>query len=198
MEDKKTQILSAAKDIFNRLGYAKTSVDDISQAVGMKKSSLYYYFKNKEDMFMCSFKDEWEKQFRIFEYEANKPTNPIDRITSYISQSLGYYEKVVLQHKIPVRVLIETRNMYREFMDHINQGRIGFYQKCVQEGIDSVSFKPCNTRKVAECIFTVKFSIQYDSFNMFIHTYPSELDFANIKENILFAVNLIVNGLKKN
>ena len=78
MEDKRSQILGAAQDIFNRLGYSKTSVDDISQAVGMKKSSLYYYFKNKEDIFMCSCKDEWEGQFKLFAEEANKKSNPAE------------------------------------------------------------------------------------------------------------------------
>ncbi|MFY0651728.1 MAG: TetR/AcrR family transcriptional regulator [Cyclobacteriaceae bacterium] len=196
MEDKKEQILGAAKDLFNRLGYSKTSVDDISQAVGMKKSSLYYYFKNKEDMFMCSFKNEWENQFKIFAEEANKQKNPADKIIAYINQSLAYYEKVVVNHKIPVKVLIETRNLYREFMNHINEGRIGFYENCLKEGVQSGLFCKCDTRKVAESIFTVKFSIQYDSFNMFLHTYPTKEDFVGIKENILFATKLILKGLK--
>ncbi|MFT7034205.1 MAG: TetR/AcrR family transcriptional regulator [Cyclobacteriaceae bacterium] len=197
MEDKRSQILAAAQDIFNRLGYSKTSVDDISQAVGMKKSSLYYYFKNKEDIFMCSCKDEWEEQFKLFAEQANKQSNPADKVITYIIQSLAYYEKVVVQHKIPVKVLIETRNMYREFMDDANEGSIGFYKQCIQEGIDLGLFKPCDTRKVGESIFIIKFSIQYDSFNMFLHNYPNEKDFLNIKENIIFAIGLIIDGLKK-
>jgi len=197
MEEKKHQILEASKNLFSRLGYNKTSVDDISQAVGMKKSSLYYYFKNKEDMFMCSFKDEWERQFKIFAEEANKNDNPVDKILGYIIQSLNYYEHVVMNLKIPVNVLIETRNLFREFMDHINEGRIGFYQNCIQEGINSGQFKECDTRKVAESIFTVKFAIQYDSFNMFMHTYPTKEDWTIISDNVLFAIRLILDGLKK-
>ncbi|MEQ9289357.1 MAG: TetR/AcrR family transcriptional regulator [Cyclobacteriaceae bacterium] len=197
MEDKKNQILDAAKNLFNRLGYAKTSVDDISQAVGMKKSSLYYYFKNKEDMFMCSFKDEWEHQFTIFAEEAKKAESAGDKIMAYITQSLSYYEQVVMVHKIPVNVLIETRNMYREFVDRINEGGVGFYKKCLQEGIDSGEFEECDTQKVAECICTVKFSIQYDSFNMFMHTYPTTEDWISIRESIFYAVRLIIKGLKK-
>ena len=145
MEEKKHQILEASKNLFSRLGYNKTSVDDISQAVGMKKSSLYYYFRNKEDMFMCSFKDEWERQFKIFAEEANKNDNPVDKILGYIIQSLNYYEHVVMNLKIPVNVLIETRNLFREFMDHINEGRIGFYQNCIQGRLD------CHQRQCTFC-----------------------------------------------
>ena len=197
MDEKRSQILTAAKDLFNRLGYNKTSVDDISQSVGMKKSSLYYYFKNKEDMFMCSFKDEWENQFRVFADEANKMEDPGDKIMSYIIQSLNYYEMVVLQHNIPVKVLIETRNLYRQFMDNINEERVGFYESCIQLGVESGQFKPCDTRKVAESIFNVKFSMQYDAFNMFINTYPTKENFQTIKDDVVFAIKLILDGLRK-
>ncbi len=196
MEDKRNQILTAAKTLFNRLGYTKTSVDDISQAVGMKKSSLYYYFKNKEDMFMCSFKDEWENQFKVFVDEANKHQHPADKIIEYLNQSLSYYEQVVMIHKIPVRVLIETRNLYREFIDKINEGGIGFYQQCLEEGVSSGYFSPCDTRKMAECICTVKFAIQFDLLNVFMHTYPTRSDWDCIKENILLPIKLIIDGLK--
>lgn len=193
---KKDQILDAAKMLFNRQGYAKTSVDDISQAVGMRKSSLYYYFKNKEDLFMCSFRDDWEEKFKIFETEANKENNPTDKILTYITQSLNYYEKVVIEHKIPVKALIETRNLYRSFVNKINRGGIGFYVTAINEGISKGVYKDCEVEKVAEALFLVKFSIQYDQLSMFLHTYPTADDWTNIREHILYAVSLILDGIK--
>lgn len=197
MLDKKGEILQAAKGLFTRQGYAKTSVDDISQAVGMRKSSLYYYFKNKEDLFMCSFKNEWEAQFRIFENEASKASSADKKILTYIEHSLNYYEQVVVHHRIPVKVLIETRNLYREFMNSINEERISFYQRCIAEGIDQGLFKKCDVRKVAESIFTVKFAIQYDQFNLYLNTFPTHEDWMSISNQIVFVIELILDGLRK-
>ncbi|MFY0625645.1 MAG: TetR/AcrR family transcriptional regulator [Reichenbachiella sp.] len=197
MADKRIEILEAAKVLFNRQGYSKTSVDDISQAVGMRKSSLYYYFKNKEDLFMSSFKNDWEKQFKVFESEANKVKNPAGRIIAYIKQSLNYYENVVIEHKIPVKALIETRNMYRSFVNQINQGGLAFYERCIKEGQEKGLFGKCEVDKVAHSIFLVKFSIQYDQLSMFIHSAPTENDWNHIHENIVFATQLILNGIKK-
>lgn len=196
MADKRGEIIQAAKGLFSRQGYGKTSVDDISQAVGMKKSSLYYYFKNKEDLFMCSFKNEWEAQFRMFENEANKAPTADLKIFTYIEHSLKYYEQVVVDHKIPVKVLIETRNLYREFMNSINEERICFYERCIQEGIQEGLFKECDIRKVAESIFTVKFAIQYDQFNLFINSFPTHEDWISIQDQILFVIQLILEGLR--
>jgi len=197
MADKRIEILEAAKGLFNRQGYAKTSVDDISQAVGMRKSSLYYYFKNKEDLFMSSFKNEWEAQFRIFETEAKKQSDPAKRIISYITQSLNYYEKVVIEHKIPVKALIETRNLYRSFVNQINRGGIAFYVQCIQEGQKKGIFIDCDIEKVGHAIFLVKFSIQYDQLSMFIHSYPTEKDWKQIHDNIIFSIRLILDGIRK-
>ncbi len=198
MSGKKEQILEAAKGLFNRLGYNKTSVDDISQAVGMRKSSLYYYFKNKEDIFMESFKSEWENHFKVFQAEANKQTDPGEKILAYISETLDYYEKVVIEHKIPVKALIETRNMYRSFVNKINHGGIEFYANCIMEGQAQGMFKEnIEIDKVAHSMSLIKFSIQYDQLSIFIHTYPTEEDWLKIRKHILFAIQLILNGIKK-
>lgn len=44
------EILDAAAQIFHRKGYGATSLQDIAEAVGMLKGSLYYYVSSKEDL----------------------------------------------------------------------------------------------------------------------------------------------------
>lgn len=45
------ELVDAARDLFFRYGYKKTTLDDLAEAVGMTKSSLYHYFSSKEDLF---------------------------------------------------------------------------------------------------------------------------------------------------
>lgn len=44
-------IFFAAASLFARKGYAATSVREIVQAAGVTKPAMYYYFKNKEDLY---------------------------------------------------------------------------------------------------------------------------------------------------
>jgi AcrR family transcriptional regulator len=46
-------ILEAARDLFARFGYKKTTMEDIAQILRKGKSSLYYYFENKEEIFQA-------------------------------------------------------------------------------------------------------------------------------------------------
>lgn len=43
-------ILQAADSIFQRWGLAKTTMEDIARKAGKGKSTLYYYFKNKDEV----------------------------------------------------------------------------------------------------------------------------------------------------
>lgn len=47
----KTSIIDAAKDLFQQFGLSKTTMEDIARSIGKAKSSLYYYFATKEDIF---------------------------------------------------------------------------------------------------------------------------------------------------
>ncbi|MGR6520330.1 TetR/AcrR family transcriptional regulator (plasmid) [Rhodococcus erythropolis] len=46
-EGRKTQITELAAELFNKKGFHETSMDDIAQAVGIKKPSLYHYVQSK-------------------------------------------------------------------------------------------------------------------------------------------------------
>lgn len=49
--DTKDKIIRASLNIFLNLGYEKTSLTMIAHEVGIKKPSIYYHFKGKEELF---------------------------------------------------------------------------------------------------------------------------------------------------
>lgn len=55
---KKQLIKTAAKDLFFRFGFTKTSMDDIARQSGLAKPTLYYYYTNKQEIFNAVVIDE--------------------------------------------------------------------------------------------------------------------------------------------
>jgi AcrR family transcriptional regulator len=51
MDDKHSHILDAALNCFLQYGFRKTSLDDIASTAGISRTSIYNYFKNKEELF---------------------------------------------------------------------------------------------------------------------------------------------------
>ena len=47
-DEKRDLIMAKAREAFERFGLRKTTMEDIAQGCGLRKASLYYYFKSKE------------------------------------------------------------------------------------------------------------------------------------------------------
>ena len=48
--EKYDQVVSAARDLFYRRGFEKTSFSDIAEESGLNRGSFYFYFKSKQDI----------------------------------------------------------------------------------------------------------------------------------------------------
>ena len=51
-EEKQRQILDAAAEVFSREDYKQASTDDIAARAGISKGLLFYYFKNKQSLYL--------------------------------------------------------------------------------------------------------------------------------------------------
>ena len=50
-DEKRERILRSAEELFARQGYANTTMDQIVATLGMTKPFIYYYFRNKQEIF---------------------------------------------------------------------------------------------------------------------------------------------------
>src|SRR5271165_7038448 len=66
--DKTLQIIEKAIELFNRLGYERVKVSDITDALRMGKGTLYLYFKNKKELLLECFR---QLELVILSLEAN-------------------------------------------------------------------------------------------------------------------------------
>ena len=87
-------ILKTAREIFSKYGFKKTTLDDIANAVRKGKSSLYYYFDSKEDLFQAVIIKEVDILARELEIVINRNTDPIDKLRDYILTKLTTFRSL--------------------------------------------------------------------------------------------------------
>lgn len=84
-EEFKTEarILLAAANLFASKGYAGTAVKEIVDAAGVTKPTLYYYFKNKEDLYRKLMDQTIESFFRTLEESLTTPGDLRSRLAAF-------------------------------------------------------------------------------------------------------------------
>lgn len=83
-EEVRDYIVNVACKIFNRHGFKKTTMDEIAVACHKGKSSIYYYFRSKEDIFRAVVEREAEELKERLDRTIRKDDQAIDRLKAYI------------------------------------------------------------------------------------------------------------------
>lgn len=89
--NRKADVMAAAVDVFWRKGYAASSVQDIADAVGVLKGSLYYYISSKEDLLFWIVEDVHDQSRRILDEVVALDVAPLERLRTYIERHVGWY-----------------------------------------------------------------------------------------------------------
>lgn len=192
---KKNQILEAAKQVFGRFGFAKTTLDDVASAVGMKKASLYYYYESKEELFKDVVKSETSEFITELDKKVFDKNNVHDQLNTYIKTRLDYFQKLINLHNLTVNSILEFRPiselLYREFFDK----QIQIVVKIISDGMQNGELKNVNADRTANIFVSAIESIATKV--MCKSRLTNEINYKSIEDDSLFLTELIINGLKK-
>ena len=78
------QIVGVARRIFTRFGFRKTTMEEIAVATQMGKSSIYYYFKSKEEIFKAVVESEAIMLKDRLKRIIRKNDSPPERLKAYM------------------------------------------------------------------------------------------------------------------
>jgi AcrR family transcriptional regulator len=128
------EVNEAAVQIFNEKGYAGASIQDVADAVGVLKGSLYHYIDSKEDLLARIFEESDEQSFSLIDESRSLDLEAVERLRWFgRSWSLWY-----LEH-------IERARIYVNEWNHLTGDRLKKvvksrheYEKRVEEIINDV------------------------------------------------------------
>jgi AcrR family transcriptional regulator len=92
-EFRKKVIITAGK-IFSHYGFKKTTMDEIARAMKKGKSSIYYYFESKEDIFEAVVLNEANILRSELTAAIKAEESPIDKMRNYVFVRMKSFEKL--------------------------------------------------------------------------------------------------------
>jgi len=92
--EKKNILLQVAQGIFARFGLFKTSVDEIAKTARMGKSSIYYYFKSKEDIFKAVLEKELKTLREKIITAIAEAKSPQEKLRIFIITRMKYTKEL--------------------------------------------------------------------------------------------------------
>jgi AcrR family transcriptional regulator len=154
-EDRWTDIVERAGAIFYRKGYEATSLQDIADAVGLLKGSIYYYIKTKEDLLyelVSRAQDRFEATLEEDEETARSPA-PV-RLRAFIGRWMALTSREREWGLVAER---EFMRLSRRRLKRVIERRdelSSYVKDIIRQGIDEGAFDPTTDESVgAAAIF---------------------------------------------
>lgn len=196
IDTKKELILKTAREILARNGFAKTTLDDIANALGMKKSSLYYYYSNKDALLEDVMNRERDNFCLLIEEALKSTDSTINRILNYEKAKFEYVADTIKLHEVSTSVLLEMKSKMFEQIQIIHKKEIEMLKKVLDEGIKKKEIKKCDTHRIAELILTISEALRHREFYFASFSINKKIDFTKAVDDMTFAIKLIFEGLK--
>jgi AcrR family transcriptional regulator len=152
--DQKSHVLDVAKERFNRFGFKKTTMDEISHHAKISKKTLYELFNSKEDLFVSLFIREAllarETLFSQIEH-LDDPAEKLIRLTNSIKD---YFNET----NFMVKVLKDDEALYapylkKNFLVQTEEETIRILSSILDEGIRKKRFRKLDSRIAGYIIF---------------------------------------------
>ena len=102
-EEFRKKIILTSGQIFSRFGFKKTTMEEVARALKMGKSSIYYYFKSKEEIFDA-----------VVLFEANILRNELTTAIKSVESPIGKMEKYVF---VRMKSFEKLSNYYNAIFD---------------------------------------------------------------------------------
>ncbi|NCU18373.1 TetR/AcrR family transcriptional regulator [Pallidibacillus pasinlerensis] len=149
---KKADILRSAVEVIAEKGYHATTMEDIAAKLLMTKGSVYYYFKDKQDLLYQSYKMLLE--------QSNK------MITEIINMNLPIKEKLEKVMKSHIVFIISERSSYGlkvkpehyfegeqlEIIFGLQENYANSFDQLIEEGIQAKIFSEVDVKIVRNLI----------------------------------------------
>ena len=125
--DVKERILEKSLDLFYRYGFVKASIRDIVKAVGITNSTVYLYFKNKDDILFNIVFNIAAELFTELQTLIEKQNDPIECLQAMIIRQICFttqtdnWKKARIsleeRYQLPQHLQKKTLKLHRQIYD---------------------------------------------------------------------------------
>jgi AcrR family transcriptional regulator len=148
------EIFARTADVFVRRGFRETSMREIAEACGMSKSSLYDYFKTKEEILLWAVEDEiadlTDAAQQIVEQQAPATT----RLRQVMRNHLEY---LLSRKEFYLKLSFEVQRLAMDSQKRIQRKRHAYQdlvRRLIDEGVREGSFRPVDSLLVTRLLVT--------------------------------------------
>jgi AcrR family transcriptional regulator len=163
-EEIRARIIDIARNIFTHFGFKKTTMEEIAQATKKGKSSIYYYFSSKEEIFKAVVEKEAEELKSELARKTENINDPIEKLKMYILVRMRKLDKLTNFYSALKSDYLGHLEFIEEIRKKYDKEEIRIVAGIIQDGIDRGKFSVEDAELSAVAIVTAMKGLEVPLF----------------------------------
>ena len=138
--EKLQQILAEARKCFGIHGFEHTTMSEIASGVFLSKSSLYYYFPDKESLFKGVIEAELDEFFNHITKRMEKLSNPEVMLKEFILIRQEHFKDIMNMDIFRMADFHIIKPHIKDTFKHFRERETGIIESIIQKGKKSGVF----------------------------------------------------------
>ncbi len=197
LDRKKEEILDAAMHCLARYGIIKTTLDDIARLVGINKATLYYYYKNKEAIFIDALEREALGLMEQVQKHFKKNWGAKERMYSFLRTYHNYLRTRVEILELNARAMVDNHAFIRKMHKRMRDKNIDLMKEIIQQGINSGEFRKVDAGRVADILRYIFDLRRLEYFVDSLDTTSAKISITQLEKDSTYILDIFLNGLIK-
>jgi AcrR family transcriptional regulator len=140
-ETVKKVILLAAERVFQKWGLNKTTMEDIASEAGKGKSTLYYYYKSKEEIFNAVVTIEVDEIFAKARESTKEAATAKEKLKKYIVTSINEMKNKISAYTIIRTEIKRNQNFINKLRSQFESKQEQFVKEILTIGVKNKEFR---------------------------------------------------------
>ena len=149
-DQKLSGILQAARRRFAKQGLSKTTMNEIADDLGISKAALYYYFKDKEQIYKQVVASEQAQFIALAEKLLERRITCTEKLKIYADHRFASFRDLVNLSKLSFDSLFRFRPVINDLMKEFKRKELTLIEKILDQGMASGEFRNIDKRFYAE------------------------------------------------
>jgi AcrR family transcriptional regulator len=184
------EIVSCARVLFEKFGLKKTTMEDIAKEAGKGKSSLYYYFESKYEIFEAVVDQEMQELFNVAENEVKKSTTAKEKLKAYSKVRLGKINKLGNLSQVVKNDLMDNMSVVMNIKKKHEITQFNLIKNIIESGINSGEFKKICCQEVELLAFLFAATFRGIALPMCVDSM-----FPDLTEKVDDIVDIMIDGI---
>ncbi|WP_321331017.1 TetR/AcrR family transcriptional regulator [uncultured Bacteroides sp.] len=196
--EKTSRIIEVAQNRFGLYGFEKTTMNEIASDLNISKGSLYYYFPDKESLYIAVIQKEHDVFIHLVTEKIASLSDPAQMIREYVNIRLSYFHTLLnLSRFRHNNNMWELHSMMHQQWAVFKIQEEGLIADVLTYGVKEAFFEIENIHDIAELLLDIIKGLSMSLVKNKDIFYLEDTEYDKLFKKINLFVEMFIKSLKR-